>query len=69
MSRQLSSQETARADVVIRPDMRGIGSTAFDQKNQAILAGEKALMKAMPEIRRKLVALAQARGDAAASTP
>lgn len=69
MSRQLSSQETARADVVIRPDMRGIGSTAFDQKNQAILAGEKALMKAMPEIRRKLAALAQAREDAAASTP
>lgn len=69
MSRQLSSQETARADVVIRPDMRGIGSTAFDQKNQAILAGEKALMKAMPEIRRKLAALAEAREDAAASTP
>ncbi|WP_426687747.1 patatin-like phospholipase family protein [Rhodanobacter ginsengiterrae] len=67
MSRQLAAQESARADVVIRPDLRGIGATAFEQKDLAILAGEKAALAAIPAIRRKLAALAAARQ--AAATP
>jgi NTE family protein len=67
MGRQLAAQESARADVVIRPDLRGIGPTAFEQKNQAILEGEKAALAAMPAIRAKLAAMLAARQAAAAT--
>ncbi|MDE2247946.1 MAG: patatin-like phospholipase family protein [Xanthomonadaceae bacterium] len=56
MGRQLARQEIARADVVIRPDLSGIGPTDFEQKNLAILAGEKAALAAIPAIRAKLAA-------------
>jgi NTE family protein len=69
MGRQLAAQESARADVVIRPDLRGIGPTAFEQKNQAILEGEKAALAAMPAIRAKLAAMVAARQAAAAIAP
>lgn len=58
MGRELAKQEIARADVVIRPDLGGIGATNFEQKDQAILAGEKAALAAIPEIRAKLAARA-----------
>jgi NTE family protein len=67
MGRKLAAQESARADVVIRPDLRGIGPTAFEQKNQAILEGEKAALAAMPAIRAKLAAMVAARQAAAAT--
>jgi NTE family protein len=66
MGRQLAAQESARADVLIRPDLRGIGPTDFEQKNQAILAGEKATLAAIPTIRAKLAAMAAARQSATA---
>jgi NTE family protein len=56
MGRQLAAQEIARADVVIRPDLSGIGPTDFEQKNLAILAGEKAALAAIPAIRARLAA-------------
>jgi NTE family protein len=65
MGQQLATQETARADVVIRPRLGGIGPTDFEQKNQAILEGEKATLAAIPQIRAKLAAMAAARQAAA----
>lgn len=56
MGRELAVQEIARADVVIRPDLSGIGPADFEQKDEAILAGEKAALAAIPEIRAKLAA-------------
>lgn len=67
MGRQLAAQESARADAVIRPELRGIGPTDFEQKNQAILAGEKAALAAIPAIRAKLAALAASRQAATAT--
>ncbi|RCS31633.1 patatin-like phospholipase family protein [Rhodanobacter denitrificans] len=67
MGRQLAAQESARADVVIRPELRGIGPTDFEQKNLAILAGEKAALAAIPAIRAKLAALAASRQAATAT--
>ncbi|EIM03150.1 patatin-like phospholipase family protein [Rhodanobacter denitrificans] len=67
MGRQLAAQESARADVVIRPDLRGIGPTDFEQKNQAILEGEKAALAAIPAIRTKLAAMVAAHQAAAAT--
>lgn len=56
MGRELARQEIARADVVIRPDLSGIGPTDFEQRDEAILAGEKAALAAIPAIRAKLAA-------------
>ena len=54
MGQKLGEQELARADVVIRPRVGKIGPTDFDQKNEAILEGEKAALAALPQIRAKL---------------
>ncbi|MBB5193707.1 NTE family protein [Silvimonas terrae] len=54
MGQKLGEQELARADIVIRPKVGQIGPTDFDQKNQAILEGERAALAAMPEIKKKL---------------
>ncbi|POZ63135.1 patatin-like phospholipase family protein [Chromobacterium alticapitis] len=45
------AQELKQADVVIRPDVLNIGSADFDARNQAILEGEKAAQRALPQIR------------------
>ncbi|KGM52709.1 Patatin [Lysobacter concretionis Ko07 = DSM 16239] len=65
MGRKLGAQELARADVVIRPKVDDIGPASFEQRNNAILEGEKAAMAAMPQIRARLAAMQQARIDAA----
>lgn len=67
MGQKLGAQELARADVVVRPNVRDIGPTDFEQRNNAILEGERAALAAMPQIRAKLAQLQQAR--AAALTP
>ena len=56
MGRQLGKQELARADFVIRPNITGIGATDFEQKNQAILEGERATLAAMPAIKAAIAA-------------
>jgi NTE family protein len=69
MGQQLGRQEMARADVVIRPNIGAIGPTDFEQKNQAILEGEKAALAAIPAIRAKLAAMVAARQPVAAPAP
>ncbi|HEX5305927.1 MAG TPA: patatin-like phospholipase family protein [Dyella sp.] len=64
MGQQLGAQELARADVVIRPRIDAIGTTAFDRREEAILAGEQATLAALPAIRK---ALAAARAGAASA--
>ncbi|WP_410499020.1 patatin-like phospholipase family protein [Chitinibacter sp. S2-10] len=54
MGQKLGAQELARADVVITPKVGKIGAADFDQKNVAILEGEKAALAALPMIRKKL---------------
>ncbi|MBK1682458.1 Patatin [Rhodoferax fermentans] len=51
MIRRLGEQELARADVVIRPKVGKIGVTDFDQKDKAILEGEKAVALALADVR------------------
>jgi NTE family protein len=57
LGRQLGRQELARADVVIRPNISGIGATDFEQKNQAVLEGERATLAAIPLIRTRIAAM------------
>jgi NTE family protein len=56
MGQRLGAQELARADVVIHPQVDAIGATAFDQKDRAIMEGEKAALAALPLIRARLAA-------------
>lgn len=65
MGSKLGAQELARADVVVRPVFNDVGPADFKLRNQVILAGEKAAMAAMPEIRAKLAAMDKSRVDAA----
>jgi NTE family protein len=51
MIKRLGEQELAHADVIIRPRVDRIGATDFDQKDRAILEGEKAVALAMPGLR------------------
>ncbi|WP_407674282.1 patatin-like phospholipase family protein [Paraburkholderia saeva] len=44
------------ADIVIRPNLAAMNSSDFSQRNAAILAGEEAVAKIMPELQRKLAA-------------
>ena len=69
MGQQLGALELTRADVVIRPNLVGIGSADFEQKNQAILEGERAALAAIPAIRAKLAAMTAARQVAPAPVP
>lgn len=44
------------ADFVIRPSLAAMGGSDFGQRNAAILAGEEAVAKALPDLERKLAA-------------
>jgi NTE family protein len=67
MGQRLGQQELARANVVIRPGVNGIGPADFEQRNDAILEGERAALAAMPQIRAQLAKLRAER--IAAATP
>jgi NTE family protein len=54
MGKGLRENEAAQADVVITPDLGAIGSTDFDDRMHAILAGERAAQAALPQIKEKL---------------
>lgn len=57
MGQKLGALELARADSVIRPKVNDIGPTDFEQKNRAILEGERAALAALPQIKAKLAQL------------
>ena len=64
MGQKLGEQELARADIVIRPRVGRIGAADFEQKNVAILEGERATQTAMPQIKAKIAAWQRARAAA-----
>jgi len=61
MGQKLGEQELTRADIVIRPKVNQIGATDFEQKDQAIMEGERAALAAMPAIKAKIAAVQAAR--------
>jgi NTE family protein len=54
MGQSLNQYELKQADVVIRPELATMKGGDFQGRNLAIIAGEKAALAALPEIRRKL---------------
>jgi len=62
MGQSIASHELLQADVVIRPNVDGVGGTDFQGKHVAILEGEKAAAESLPSLRAKLAAVPLARG-------
>lgn len=54
MGQVMSRAQAAQADVLIRPDTRGLSLTNFDTRELAILRGEEAAIRLLPELRQKL---------------
>jgi NTE family protein len=74
MGQTLGRQELSRADVVIRPQVNDIGPVSFQQRNAAILEGERAALAALPQIRTAIAQAERERRDnarraAEAATP
>ncbi len=57
MGQKLGALELQRADIVIRPKVNDIGPADFEQKNRAILEGERAALAALPQIKARLAQL------------
>ncbi|PRC92238.1 patatin-like phospholipase family protein [Solimicrobium silvestre] len=54
MGQTINQHELKGADIVIRPELDGMKGSDFAGRNMAIMAGERAAMLAMPEIKRKI---------------
>ena len=59
MYARISENQLKKADVVIRPNVRNIGSTEMEKRHQAILEGEKAAFAALPGIQKIMDSLRQ----------
>lgn len=54
MSHTLAQHELPQADVVIRPNVDGVGGADFQAKHLAILEGERAVSEVIPRLREKI---------------
>ena len=59
MYAKIATAQLRNADVVIRPQVSHIGTSDFEKRNEAILEGEKAATRALPQIRQLLDKLRQ----------
>lgn len=50
MYAKIATVQLKNADVVIRPQVSGVGSSDFEKRHEAILEGEKAATQALPQI-------------------
>jgi NTE family protein len=57
MGQAINRHVLARADVVVRPQLAGIGSADFASRQRSIAAGREAALAALPRLREQLVAL------------
>ncbi len=59
MYAKISEYQLKKADVVIRPNVKNIGSTEMEKRHEAILEGEKAAVQALPAIQQIIARLKQ----------
>ncbi|MGV8899650.1 MAG: patatin-like phospholipase family protein [Burkholderiaceae bacterium] len=59
MGQRINKYELREADIVIEPGLNGMKGNDFNGRNRAIMAGEKATVAAMGEIKRKLKSMRQ----------
>lgn len=56
MGKSINRFELREADVVLRPDLRGVGSAAFAERSRALAAGREAARAWLPLLRERLAA-------------
>jgi NTE family protein len=54
MGQSINRLELARADVVVRPSLTGVGSADFSARQRSIEAGRAAMQLALPRLRQLL---------------
>lgn len=59
MGQRINKYELREADIIIQPGLAGMKGNDFNGRNVAIMAGEKATIAAMGEIKLKLTAMQQ----------
>jgi NTE family protein len=57
MYSKIAAFQVKKADIVIRPNVKNIGSTELEKRHEAILEGEKAAMEALPAIQQIIAKL------------
>lgn len=57
MGKRISSYELRDADIVLRPQLAGVGSADFSARQRAIQAGRDAALPALAELRTRIAAL------------
>ena len=61
MGKSINRHELKSAHVVVRPELAGVGSAAFAERQRSMAAGRSAMEAAMPKLREQLAALAKPR--------
>lgn len=56
MGQTINRHELKAAHVVVRPDLKGVGSAAFAERQRAMAAGRAAMEAAMPQLKAMLAA-------------
>jgi NTE family protein len=59
MYSKIADFQVKKADIVIRPNVKNIGSTELEKRHEAILEGEKAAVEALPAIQQIIAKLKQ----------
>ena len=59
MYSKIAAFQVKKADIVIRPNVKNIGSTEMEKRHEAILEGEKAAFDALPAIQQIIARLKQ----------
>jgi NTE family protein len=54
MGKSIKEYELKEAEIVVKPALDGVGSTAFAERLKSIQAGRQAMQQALPELRRYL---------------
>jgi NTE family protein len=54
MGQSINRLELARADVVVRPSLAGVGSADFTARQRSIDAGKAAMLAALPKLKQLL---------------
>jgi len=54
MGKGIKEYELREAEIVVKPALDGVGSTAFSERQRSIQAGRLAMQQALPELRRYL---------------
>lgn len=58
MGQTINRHELKQAHVLVRPDLAGVGSAAFSERQRSMAAGRAAMLAAMPRLKAQMAALA-----------